>query len=290
MTHFLTNISGIPAGISASVFGRVLGLVGAALVLAGCSAAPTHLKDQESDISVVGGWQVGPNVRETATYRSTVALTTPKMRQKGHSFCSGTLITSRIVLTAAHCLVDDSGQPLDYEGDALAVFGSKVSNAAAGRKVVARLAHPDYDPVMTLTPNAPQPGNDIGLVVLEGEAPNGFEPVALYQGELQSKDLFVAGYGVSLNRVFNDTGTLRAVNFRLSKLMNQALRFGGNKFLKGSCAGDSGGPVYVKTNDTWFVTGVVSSGAEFASFCYGDNEYTDARKYADWIQSSIQSL
>lgn len=62
----------------------------------------------------------------------------------GTAFCTGSLITPVIVLTAAHCLYNDEGVLLDPE-DIQFLAGWRNGRAAAYRRVRRAVAHPSYD-------------------------------------------------------------------------------------------------------------------------------------------------
>ncbi|MFP7569520.1 trypsin-like serine peptidase [Marivita sp. S2033] len=67
-----------------------------------------------------------------------------RLELAGSAFCTGSLITPHLVLTAAHCLYDDTGALLAPE-DIQFLAGWRNGRAAAYRRVRRAVAHPEYD-------------------------------------------------------------------------------------------------------------------------------------------------
>lgn len=71
--------------------------------------------------------------------------------EKG-GFCTGALIATDLVLTAAHCVYDDKGAPVDpAEMTFRAGFADGQSIAESG--VLRTVAHPDYNPLTPVSPD-----------------------------------------------------------------------------------------------------------------------------------------
>jgi secreted trypsin-like serine protease len=160
-------------------------------------------------------------------------------------YCSGTLISPTIFLTAAHCAED--GERVRVTFDTAYVDGDKV---LAGTF--------EADPLFNQSQSDP---HDIAVVVLD-KAVKGITPSALPAADslsaLTSTQTFTSvGYGAYEVRkgpggqqfLYNDvrmvaTGTLNSINpswLRIS--MNPATGNGG------TCYGDSGGPNFLGTTD-----------------------------------------
>ena len=272
--------------------------MGIALVTSGCGNQQASV----SETKIIGGESVPVGQSDNRNW-STVALTTDLSRddgesllEKGNSFCSGTLINPTTILTAAHCLqkmdpetrekVDETTLP--EVKDFLIFFDNKVSPEGTYIRAAEVIPHPDWNVADTLSPNPSNPPNDIGIIKLSEPAPDSIKPATI-AGEVgmgEGDQIYLAGFGVTTSRNQNDTGTKRQVATNFKSFDEGAKRLSVGKFGKGACAGDSGGPAYVKVDGEYQVIGATSTGAEIAGYCLGlINNYTDARPYVDWIES-----
>ncbi len=283
--------------VSAFVFGCVFtsGLIS-------CRAAD----DSSSKLFIRGGSAVDES-DSTAIRRSTVALTTdyvkpdkagsPSLLEEGHSFCSGTIIGSRLIVTAAHCLqelkgrTEKGGPLLPQASDWKISFDTQVR--ADGRVIAAEkvIPHPDWNPAATLSPAPGSKPNDIGLIILSEDIPADMEAAAIAAPSVKvnGQEAALAGFGVTKDRNTNDTGALRTLISKFSAENGKIARVSHGAWFKGICAGDSGGPAYVKIDEKWQLVGAASTGAELPGLgCAGSNSNsTDIRYYKEWIARMV---
>lgn len=283
----------------------LLACVSAAAFVTACGGA--HRTDTTSQVDIVGGQEVS-DAQTDARRWSTVALTTDEKSTRdpntnpldaGRSFCSGTIISDTVILTAAHCLQKfneqtrkkEDGLIFPKEESFIVYFGTKVSRDGTWIRAKRVLPHPEWDPAMTLNPAPTKPANDIGMIVLQSPIPEGYKPVKVAPESFQLKGkVSLAGFGVTRSRNNNDTGTLRQVDVDVRNADARAWRFTVGGFFRGACAGDSGGPAYVNVNGELMVAGATSTGAELLGQCLGlVNNYTDARFYSSWIQTTLSA-
>ncbi|CAF4799253.1 unnamed protein product [Pieris macdunnoughi] len=239
-------------------------------------------------------------------------------RRYGPQFeCAGTIINSKYILTAAHCVVNknirdvrigefDVSTDMDCEYEA-GVYPN-CENHIQNMRVEMAIPHSEYRRM--------PPTNDIALLRMQGEidfSHSNVEPICLpITPELKNKVLdfktgTVAGWGVT------ETGTqatkLMKVDFPVKSnsdckmyfrnLLNQRFnesmktmknQFCGGEFGKDSCSGDSGGPFMIKDFykdvSRYVQYGIVSHGPKR---CGSDTPgfYTDVTKYINWILDNI---
>jgi secreted trypsin-like serine protease len=268
------------------VLACALGLLPAAACAGGSSDAPADVASHAE--AVVNG-----DLATRNTIHGTVSLVDA---DQGFSFCTGTLITPDVVMTAAHCLVliDEEGHITgDRPIENILVIAGVTRISDATQSEVTRVADARTHPTFAQGPFTDADrgfGNldDIGVILLRTSIET-IEPVpvlaesAVKQRMIEGGSLIVEGYGTAEETGQQGSGVLRLAQIPLVEL-------GADEFIAGreggadACPGDSGGPVYLQQGDDLFVVGVVSRSLPGATTrCGGGGIYTLASAYLDFL-------
>lgn len=237
--------------------------------------------------------------------------------KKNRYICTGSLISENVILTAAHCIETEATNitvifDLDF-------FAYDSNNLKLLRTANVIKIHPGYKKNNT----SDFDWNDLALVQFTGGLPEGFSPVQILKDSEQLKrDLTVQIAGFGATRVeFEEIISKKDKKFKqdlasgnivcYDKQFNQcyAVHFLGSDRLrfteaqiegftekeirmyeahgKGTCVGDSGGPLLFQAQDSLKLIGVTSRGS---LFCDGPAIYTNATQYNNWIEQAVNEL
>ncbi|GLV32016.1 uncharacterized protein CBL_07775 [Carabus blaptoides fortunei] len=256
---------------------------------------------RKSSDRIVNGRDVG-----YVKYSWYAALYTAK---SNNLMCGGSLISSRFILTAAHCFkpfaTAVSKGKLTYES--LYVIKLGISNKCIPERtqevfgVTKVYIHEEYF--------KQQPYYDITLVKLDAKAAN-FMPICLptarYESNNRSRELgVIIGLGREASNAFGLPCTLKQAEVPIQpdtvcKQMLQSMKLDESKMIGAFCAGyveggtdtcqgDSGGPLQVRMSseeEVYMILGITS----FGFGCAKENlqgVYTDVSHYLNWIREKM---
>lgn len=194
--------------------------------------------------------------------------------------CTGTILSNNLILTAAHCVVDKKYGQIPAEQIQI-VFGKNLSDFNAPY-IVPWIVAVDgrYNNLQGRV------ANDLALLAFNGNLPQGFKPVKI---DDVTNDVFVgdtlilAGYGVTNG--FNDTGsgTLRRTEVPVWYFNGGTEIVVDQRYGRGACRGDSGGPAFIQRGSELHYVGVTSRGAQL---CNEHGIYTSAIDMVDFVNEA----
>ncbi|XP_070505173.1 uncharacterized protein [Chironomus tepperi] len=222
----------------------------------------------------------------------------------GDYFCGGTLVTSRKVVTAGHCIHDKHAKKPTLAGEIIVQLGAydldrKIEVGRFPYAVQSINVHPDWN-TLTQAYDA-----DIAVLVLDSEVTfSGYiQPICLVQAltATSASTGVVVGYGKSedvtkkhenipkiLEMPIHSNEDCFLKNYLLATLSSKRTFCGGTGAGVGVCSGDSGSGLFVTNGTTYYLRGIVSSSLRGGPYgCDVDTYavFTDVTKYIDWINN-----
>ncbi|EDW15445.1 spaetzle-processing enzyme [Drosophila mojavensis] len=236
--------------------------------------------------------------------------------------CGGTLINSRYVLTAGHCVASNQLQMYGWELHSVRLGEWNISTAPdciielANKKRTCAPMHIDIEVEKYIVhelyiPNSIDQMHDIALLRLKQfvSFTEYVRPICLPVGDDVRNNNFedyamnVAGWGVTEDgkpskvklKITVDVWKLKNCQdkYRSYQMhLNSSQLCAGGKINIDTCQGDSGGPLMVATNvgmkEVFFVAGVTSYGPKPCGLRGWPGVYTRVGQYVDWVLEKLE--
>ncbi|MEN3930430.1 trypsin-like serine protease [Microvirga sp. W0021] len=230
----------------------------------------------------------GKAARDKDGLRSSVV----RIENSAGELCSGVLVSSNAVLTAAHCVTVKSSYWVT-------VMDRKFQSK---KLTIAQIVRsPSFD--VRLAPTE-QTGVDLALIRLSEPAPDDMEPLTIHANipVRMGDEIYVAGFGSTSYANIKSARTLRVVSLSIIKTKqppndlviaadpkSYAMKTGA-----GACRGDSGGPAFVFGPEGYGLGGILSwsssaLGEKNSSPCGGITAITPLAPNILWIMRNINA-
>ena len=168
--------------------------------------------------------------------------------------CSGTVIATRAVLTAAHCLNSGTASIKVFPGS-----GAELTALSFQR-------HPLYQ-------DSANTSYDVGIVLMNDDLVRPAVPLLLSRDAQVGETAVIAGWGKDQNEV---AATLRAGSATVTAVSSLLLQTETTTNFSSTCQGDSGGPLLLQQGGVWAIAGVISANSTLAC-SFGTDYYTNLR-------------
>ncbi len=212
-------------------------------------------------------------------------------------WCSGTLVSARVFLTAGHCTFNLPSLGIGPDRMRVSFAVDLFAPGAKWHAVESYATHPDYAWTVLDFFGPTDDPRDVGVVVLKRSIPN-LQPATLApagyldglrdEGSLKGARFAVVGYGV--DQTFRNEGTRQIAWSEFLALLDAWLVMSQNVHTSdsGTCFGDSGGPTFFHDGTTEYLVAITSWG-DAMCVASGFNYRIDTPASLDFIAEMVAS-
>lgn len=262
------------------------------ITLAGCAGKDNAKSDVDGNLdyctgetSTYTGIVEGSKVDHAHVLAKKVVLLSMVSSSGKVGVCTGTPISSDVILTAAHCVKGAENIFVSFALDAKCSSGFTLKSAAKAKAVT---VHPDYQASSYAV-------HDVALVKINRAIPADYSISEIYDGvsPLSSPSMTIVGYGKtseymsSLVQMNYGQKPVSEVDMKDATVLVMNQKSG-----SGICQGDSGGPVFIESHGNLKVIGVnsVVASSNKSSMCHGIGVAMRAANYIEWIQKEMPKM
>lgn len=216
-------------------------------------------------------------------------------------WCTGSVLSKKLILTAAHCVKDLDPANIAINFSINTMTWDQQSNEATRivdiekhftiRKVNSLMMHPLYDGWGT---------HDLAVIALTEDVPSTAKLVTLLPEkyvnkaanettlEGQSKPVLLMGFGLINEENSTDTEVLRSTVVDAQFLKNFVVT--DQTHGSGGCNGDSGGPAFVNLDGVDYQVGVTHGPHGNSMTCHEQGEWVNPALDADFLAEAVKKL
>ncbi|WP_413582126.1 S1 family peptidase [Bdellovibrio sp. HCB288] len=256
------------------------------LALAACTqnnVAETLKVDAANKSQIING----ENVTASEAYaESTVALLGRNPRDGSVvPYCTGTLISRNLVVTASHCT-----QMLERVQTKI-FFGTELPDSfehANAIEIEEAISHRDFG----VNSRTERSEYDVAVIKLVSDAPEGFKPVAILNNVKTLKagmPMTLVGWGRMSETENIKTVTMQKTVVEIAQVRDQEVVTDQTRG-SGACNGDSGGPGFIETSFGLILAGATRGPESGYEDCHHYGNYTLLVNYKDFLNYAAQSM
>lgn len=265
------------------------------------SVAFSKSSDRRGAIEVINGQPAIDHAMASSVVGLFVKYTGSGLDGVWLQWCTGSVLSSKLILTAAHCVqgTDPANIQINFSGQTVKMQdqlnpATRIVDVATKFKTIAVKGieiHPAYDG---------SGHHDLALMSLESEAPVTAVPVTLLTEpflnraanetifEGQTRKVLLLGYGLINEDTSEDTDVLRStvVNASFEKNLVVTDQTQGS----GGCNGDSGGPAFTEIDGAFYQVGVTHGPHGSSTTCHETGEWVNPALDAEFLIDATKKL